>query len=99
MVRLKISWGKEAVFPVSDLVKQPDFPIKRSAATISRWIREGVRTTRGSRVAFPGFLVGIAYHSSVSAAREFVAYLGQREADSRRRLAKECKMRRKAVKA
>ena len=95
MIRLKIDWGKEHVFPITELVKRPDFPIKRDRNTISGWIRDGVGTTRGSRVAFPAFLVGSVYHSSVAAAREFVVFLAKRSDEGGRRLAKPVKSRQK----
>ena len=82
MIRLKIEWEKEEVFPITELVKKPDFPIKRDRNTISAWIRVGVSTASGSRLAFPAFLIGNTYHSSVSAARTFIATLANRSAEN-----------------
>lgn len=99
MVRLKRSWGNERVFPLSELVRQPDFPIKRSHRTISNWARYGVETTRGSFVAFPAISIAGVYHSSIQASREFVAYLGKRSAESPTLMTKARKKRKKIAKA
>lgn len=98
MVRLKRSWGNERVFQLSELVKQPDFPIKRSHRTISNWARYGVETTRGSFVAFPTISIAGVYHSSIQAAREFVAYLGKRSAEAPAMMTKARKKRAKVAK-
>lgn len=98
MIRLKRDWGNEPILPIRDLVKQPDFPIRRSHVTISKWARYGVKTTRGSRVAFPTLPLASTYHSSVQAARDFLAYIGKRSAKAPPRITKGVRKRVKPAK-